>query len=69
MSSALLANRVVLAFWVTNFDRVAMKAVIQRVLNAAVTVDGEVVGSISKGLCVLVGIATTDADEDMEYMY
>lgn len=32
-------------------------------------VDGNVVGQIGKGLCVLIGIHTDDTDVDMEYMY
>ncbi len=39
-----------------------MRALVQRVTRASVTVDGEVVGSIDAGLCVLVGV-THDDDE------
>ena len=39
-----------------------MRAVVQRVSRAAVTVGGEVVGAIGAGLCVLVGV-THDDDE------
>lgn len=39
-----------------------MRAMIQRVRQASVTVDGEVVGEIGRGLCVLVGV-THDDDE------
>jgi D-tyrosyl-tRNA(Tyr) deacylase len=39
-----------------------MRAVVQRVSEASVTVDGEVVGAIGAGLCVLVGV-THDDDE------
>ena len=39
-----------------------MRAVVQRVTRASVTVAGEVVGAIGAGLCVLVG-ATHDDDE------
>ena len=39
-----------------------MRALVQRVTRASVTVDGEVVGAIGPGLCVLVG-ATHDDDE------
>lgn len=45
-----------------------MKAVIQRVLKASVTVADEIVGSIEHGLCVLVGIARDDTEKDMEYI-
>lgn len=39
-----------------------MRAVVQRVSAASVSVDGEVVGAIGRGLCVLVGV-THDDDE------
>lgn len=39
-----------------------MRAVVQRVARASVTVDDEVVGAIGPGLCVLVGV-THDDDE------
>ncbi|MFM8268242.1 MAG: D-aminoacyl-tRNA deacylase [Ilumatobacteraceae bacterium] len=38
-----------------------MRAVVQRVLEASVTVDGEVVGRIGPGLCVLVGVTHDDS--------
>ena len=41
-----------------------MRAVLQRVTRAAVGVDGETVASIGKGLLILVGVATTDSEED-----
>ena len=37
-----------------------MKAVVQRVSRARVTVSGEVVGEIGSGLCVLLGVARED---------
>ncbi|MFM7270115.1 MAG: D-aminoacyl-tRNA deacylase [Actinomycetes bacterium] len=37
-----------------------MRALVQRVERASVTVEGEVVGSIDAGLCVLVGVTHTD---------
>ena len=40
-----------------------MRAVVQRVAEAAVRVDGEVVGEIGPGLCVLVGATHTDTPE------
>jgi D-tyrosyl-tRNA(Tyr) deacylase len=38
----------------------AMRALIQRVNRAAVTVDGQVVGAIGRGLCVFVGVTHSD---------
>ena len=45
-----------------------MRAVVQRVKRAAVSVDGESVSSIEKGMMVLVGISTEDTEKDMEYI-
>ena len=45
-----------------------MKAVVQRVKSASVTVDGEVKGSISQGLMVLVGIGRDDTVKDAEWI-
>jgi D-tyrosyl-tRNA(Tyr) deacylase len=45
-----------------------MKAIVQRVASASVTVDGEVVSSIGRGLCVLVGIHRDDTKEQLEYV-
>ena len=41
-----------------------MRAVLQRVSSARVTVDGVQVGAIERGLCVLVGVARPDTDAD-----
>ena len=41
-----------------------MRAVVQRVSEAAVEVDGEVVGAIDRGLLVLVGCAEGDTQDD-----
>ena len=45
-----------------------MKAVIQRVLSASVSVDGKEVGSINRGLLILLGVARGDASTDLEYL-
>ena len=45
-----------------------MRAVIQRVKSASVTVDGALVSSIGPGLVVLVGIGGDDTKEDAEYV-
>ncbi|XP_013165942.1 PREDICTED: D-tyrosyl-tRNA(Tyr) deacylase 1 [Papilio xuthus] len=45
-----------------------MKALIQRVKNAKVTVNDEVISSIEQGACVLIGICSSDTIKDMEYI-
>lgn len=45
-----------------------MRAVVQRVTDASVSVDGMVCGSVGKGLCVLLGVETDDGDKDLEYI-
>ncbi|KAG8348054.1 putative D Tyr tRNA(Tyr) deacylase [Trypanosoma vivax] len=45
-----------------------MRAVVQRVLNGAVTVEGNVVGEIGRGIVVLVGIHKDDNEENMNYI-
>jgi D-tyrosyl-tRNA(Tyr) deacylase len=41
-----------------------MKAVVQRVSDASVRVDGEVVGAIDQGLLVLLGVTHSDSERD-----
>ena len=45
-----------------------MRIVIQKVSEASVTVNKELVSSIKKGLLVLVGIEDADSDEDIEWL-
>jgi D-tyrosyl-tRNA(Tyr) deacylase len=45
-----------------------MRAVIQRVTRASVTIDGIVYSSIAKGLLVFVGIEDADGDEDVRWL-
>ncbi|WDV47557.1 D-aminoacyl-tRNA deacylase [Clostridiaceae bacterium M8S5] len=45
-----------------------MRAVVQRVSKAKVTVDNEVTGSINKGLMVLLGVEEEDEDKDTKYL-
>lgn len=45
-----------------------MKAVIQRVTRASVTVDGEVTGEIGKGFLVLLGVMQGDTEDEMKLL-
>ena len=45
-----------------------MRAVVQRVSGAQVVVDGEIVGEIGRGLCVLLGVSREDGEEEAERM-
>jgi D-aminoacyl-tRNA deacylase len=45
-----------------------MKAVIQRVTRASVEVDGRTVGTIGRGLLVLLGVARGDGESDCRFM-
>ena len=45
-----------------------MRAVIQRVSRARVTVEGEVTGEIGAGLLVLLGVSANDAEKEAEYL-
>jgi len=45
-----------------------MRAVIQRVANANVTVNGQVKGAITRGVVVLVAVEDADTPEDIEWL-
>ena len=45
-----------------------MRAVLQRVKEASVRVDGQVVGQIGRGLLVLLGVGTGDAEPDADFL-
>lgn len=45
-----------------------MKAVIQRVIRASVTIDGKIHSSIAQGSLVLLGIHKDDTQEDIEWI-
>ncbi|MFL6373327.1 MAG: D-aminoacyl-tRNA deacylase [Pyrinomonadaceae bacterium] len=45
-----------------------MRAVVQRVSRAKVTVGDEVIGEIARGLLVLLGVSGTDTEKDADYL-
>jgi D-tyrosyl-tRNA(Tyr) deacylase len=45
-----------------------VKALLQRVTEASVSVGGEAVGRIGRGLVILVGIASGDTEKDIQYL-
>ncbi len=45
-----------------------MRAVVQRVKEAKVEIDGSVVGKISKGLLIFLGVGENDTEKECEYM-
>ncbi len=45
-----------------------MRACIQRVSSASVTVDGQIVGQIDRGLLVLLGVAADDSPADVQWL-
>jgi D-tyrosyl-tRNA(Tyr) deacylase len=45
-----------------------MRAVVQRVAEAAVAVGGETVGRVGQGLLVYLGVGQDDTDRDLDYL-
>jgi len=45
-----------------------MRIVIQRVSEASVTIENKVVGSIDKGMLILLGVEHDDSEEDVEWL-
>lgn len=45
-----------------------MRAILQRVLNASVKVDGQTIGEIGKGLLVFLGVGEGDTENDLKYI-
>jgi len=45
-----------------------VRAIIQRVTNASVAVDGEVIGSIGKGILIFLGVSDDDTEADLKYI-
>ena len=55
-------------FRLFNFKTTIMKAVIQRVASASVTIENKTVASIQTGLLVLIGITAADTQEDILWL-
>lgn len=45
-----------------------MRALVQRVLNSSVTIDGKVVGAIGAGMLILLGVQKGDGQAQAEYL-
>lgn len=45
-----------------------MRAVVQRVIQASVSVESEVIGTINRGFLVLIGVTSNDTDKDVHYI-
>lgn len=45
-----------------------MRSVIQRVLEASVSIEGQVIAQISQGLLILIGIEDADGQEDLDWL-
>ncbi len=45
-----------------------MRAVVQRVKEASVSIDAEIVGSVENGLLVYLGVCKSDTRKDLEYL-
>lgn len=46
-----------------------MRAVVQKVSRAKVSVDGQTIGQIEKGFLVLLGVYKEDTEKDLDYIY
>ncbi len=45
-----------------------MRALIQRVSQASVSIDGQITGEIGQGLVILLGVRTGDTEEDVKFL-
>ena len=45
-----------------------MRVVVQRVKHASVTINGTVNGKINNGFLVLLGVQSTDSEQDVDYL-
>ena len=54
--------------FITNLGGLCMRVVVQRVKHASVTINGTVNGKINNGFLVLLGIQSTDSEQDVDYL-
>ena len=64
----LLVEQVGIAVKITIIASSGVRAVIQRVSQASVSINGQIKGAIQAGLLVLLGVEEMDTDEDMEWL-
>lgn len=53
---------------ITTNGEIGMRGVVQRVKRACVTVEGELIGKIQKGLLVFLGVGSEDDEKDIHYL-
>ena len=58
----------VIIIFITNSGGLYMRVVVQRVKHASVTINGTVNGKINNGFLVLLGIQSTDSEQDVDYL-
>src|SRR5580698_9915060 len=54
--------------FICNKDTKEMRAVIQRVTHASVSISGELAGAISGGLLIFLGVEDRDTSEDVQWL-
>lgn len=58
----------ILYYIYTNLGGLCMRVVVQRVKHASVTINGTVNGKINNGFLVLLGVQSTDSEQDVDYL-
>jgi D-aminoacyl-tRNA deacylase len=57
-----------ITFTFTNSNQLPMRAVIQRVTKASITINGRMHSTVGKGLVILLGIEDSDKEEDIKWL-
>jgi D-aminoacyl-tRNA deacylase len=57
-----------ITFTFTNSNQLPMRAVIQRVTKASITINGRMHSTVGKGLLILLGIGEADKEEDIKWL-